>query len=70
MKGWVGKGLVWAIGGYAITIILLPILEDSKITVFKLILGAILWLVTGLSIGSLFYNKEIAKAKTKRKSRR
>lgn len=70
MKGWVGKGLLWAIGGYAITIIFLPILEDSKITAYRLILGAVLWLVTGLSIGSLFYNKEVVKSKTKRKSRR
>lgn len=69
MKKWVSRGLLWAVALYAITIIIIPIADGEKLSAYKIILGIPLWLVTGLAIGSLFYNKEVTRAKTKRKNR-
>ena len=73
MKNWVSKGLLWAFAGYFLTIILVPVMSGNTLTPFKLGGGAALWIITGLSIGSLFYNKNSrpkAAAKNKRKRKR
>ena len=67
MKKWVSRGLLWAVAMYIITIIIVPIAGGEKLSTFKIALGIPLWLVTGLAIGSLFYDKG---NKARRKSRR
>ena len=72
MKTSVSRGLLWGLGGYFLTIILIPVMSGNQLSPFKLGFGAALWLITGLSIGSLFYNtsKPKATAKGKRKKKR
>lgn len=70
MKTWIGRGLLWALVGYFLTIILTPVMSGDKITTYKLLVGAVIWIVTGLAIGELFYNKTRATAKGKRKKKR
>lgn len=67
MKKWVSRGLLWAVALYVVTIIIVPIADGEKLSAYKIMLGIPLWLVTGLAIGSLFYDKG---SKARRKSRR
>lgn len=69
MKRWIAMGLLWGLGGYFLTIILIPVMSSETLSVFKLSLGAALWIVTGLAIGSLFYAKA-STTKGKRKKKR
>ena len=69
MKTWIAKGLLWGLGGYFLTIILIPVMSGNGLTPFKLGFGAALWFITGMSIGNLFYNKPV-KGKTARAKRK
>jgi hypothetical protein len=64
MATWKLKGLLTGAAMYIITIILLPIIEDNPLTPFRLLTGIVLWIVAGLAVGYLFFNK---KAKGKKK---
>lgn len=70
MATWKLKGLLTGAALYIITIILLPIIEDNPLTPYRLVMGILLWIVTGLAIGYLFFNKETVKGKRKKAAKK
>lgn len=70
MKRWISMGLLWAAGGYFLTIILLPVMSGDKLSAYKLSVGVVIWIMAGLAIGNLFYNKQKAATKSRRKKKR
>ncbi len=67
MKRWVSRGLLWAVALYIVIIIIVPIVDGEKLSAFKIALGIPLWIITGLAMGALFYNKG---SKSRKRSRR
>ena len=67
MKKWLRSGLLWGGLLYLITMILFPILSGENLSFAKIILGIFLWIVVGLAIGFLFFNKPVTAAKKKKK---
>ncbi len=60
MKRHIWLGLLWGVLLYTVTMILFPLMGREKLSLYKLLMGIPLWIVTGLCIGYLFNrNKKI-----------
>jgi hypothetical protein len=61
MKKWVRSGLIWGGILYIFTMMIFPLLDGERLSLFKIIVGIPLWIITGLIIGYLFKNKKATK---------
>ncbi|WP_188620560.1 hypothetical protein [Flavobacterium suaedae] len=63
MKTWIKIGLFWGLCMFLIMNIIFPLLNREEITVPRLLIGAVIWLIGGFIFGRIF--KKPAKKQAK-----
>lgn len=53
MSKWIRSGLLWGILLYALSMVLIPLLESGMPSTSRMLMGIPLWIVVGLSLGYL-----------------
>lgn len=54
MKTWIKIGLLWGLFMFLIMNIIFPLLNSEKITLPRLLMGAVIWLIGGFLFGRVF----------------
>lgn len=52
------RGLLWGISFYLLSMIIIPLLSEEKLSIFKMLMGIPLWLITGIALGYIMNDRK------------
>lgn len=55
------RGLLWGIIFYLLSMIIIPLLSGEKLSVFKMLMGIPLWIITGIALGYILNDRKKSK---------